>query len=79
MTDLRRKEVSENDAWNTRYGLEGPLWASARAFLVPVDVICMRTTRKVECSRVVRALAELYFFVKKDAKNALYALLKGQA
>ena len=67
MTELRRKEVSENDAWNTRYGL------------VPVDVICMRTTRKVECSRVVRALAELYFFVKKDAKNALYALLKGQA
>ena len=36
------KEGSEYDLWKVRYVLEGPLWESV--FLVPDDVLCVRTT-----------------------------------
>ena len=68
---LRKKEVDEHDTWNMRYVLEGPLWASVRAFLVPDDVLCMRTTaEKWNVTGLYGPFAELYFvLLKKDVKN----------
>ena len=53
------------------YVLEGPLWASVRAFLVPDDVLCMRTTaEKWNAAGLYGPFAELCFvLLKKDVKN----------
>ena len=44
---VEEKGVSEDDAWNTRFVLEGLFGsASVRAFSVPDDVLCIRTTAR---------------------------------
>ena len=71
MKALRKKEVGEHDTWNVLRVFEGPLWASVRAFLVPDDVLCMRTTaEKWNAAGLYGPFAELYFvLLKKDVKN----------
>ena len=38
------EELTQYVVGNLRHVLEGPLWVSVRAFLVPGDVLCVRTT-----------------------------------
>ena len=53
--------------WNVRYVMEGPLQVSVRAFLLPDDVLCMRSTASKWNSTVVQAfcLALLYPFEER--------------
>ena len=56
------EEVSEYVMWNMRHGLEGALWESVRAFLVPDDVLCTRATAgKWYVAGLHGPFAELYF------------------
>ena len=38
------EDVSEYVRWNMRFVMEGLLWESVRAFLVPDVVLCVRMT-----------------------------------
>ena len=62
--DMRsvEEEVSAHVTWNMRYVMEGPLWVSVRAFLVPDDDLCLRTTAgEVQRSWVVRVFYRTLF------------------
>ena len=54
-----------------RHVLEGFLWDSVRAFLVPDDILCMRTTaRKCNVAGLhVRASCRTLLFLHEDLKN----------
>ena len=54
------EEVSEYVVWNMRHVLEGPLWGElVRAFLVPEDGLCMRTTEARTCASCRKADYEI--------------------
>ena len=65
------EEVRECVRGHLRYVIEGPLWVSVLAFLVPGDVLCMRTnTVRWKIAGLYGAFADLFFFLlKKDGKK----------
>ena len=70
--DYEVEEKTENmyGMWNVRYVLEGPLWVSVRIFLVPDDVLCVRTTAaKWNIAGLYGPFAELYFFLIKKRRE----------
>ena len=74
------EEITEEyDMWNVRY-VGGPLWVSARVFLVPDGVLQMRTTAvKWNIAGLYGPFLELYFFFMRGEKKRPFLLMRGQA